>query len=58
MTGEYIKSERLKRLWTQEDLATKSTIKTSQISEWETGKRNVSIRNQRKLKIAFESNPI
>lgn len=58
MTKEEIKQERQKRYWTQNELAKKAGVLSSQVCEWEKGRYNPSLRSQKKIKEVFEANPV
>lgn len=58
MKKEELKQEREARFWTQIDLANKGGFLQNQVSEWETGKRNISLRSQKRLKALFDNNPL
>ena len=52
--GNYIKSLRLQRNWTQSELAARSSLHINYISDVEKGRRNISLKNIYKIAKAFE----
>ena len=56
-TGEKIRLHRLRRAWSQEDLAEKAGIQLTTVKEVEAGRRNPQFRTIRKIAAVFKVDP-
>jgi len=55
--GQRVREVRLKKGWTQEQLALEARVKRAYLSEVESGKRSVSLPFVEKIAIALECEP-